>query len=393
MSLIKRAYRYRVYPTAQQRQMLVRTFGCCRWVYNHALAQKMAAYRTAGQRLSYGDLSALLPLWKTQEETAWLSEVSSVPLQQSLRHLDRAFVNFFEGRSKFPQFKKKHGPQAATYTPSAFTWKDGQLTLAKMRTPLALRWSRPLPGGAIPTTVTVSCDAAGRYFISLLVEEEMQPLPVSPKSVGIDLGLTDVVTLSTGEKTGNQRFFQQDEKRLARLQRRHARTRKGSKNREKARRKVASLHARIADRRRDFQHKLTTRLIRENQTICVESLAVKQMVQHPTLSKAIADVGWGEFLRQLEYKAVWYGRALIKIDRWYPSSKTCSVCGWVLEALDLEEREWTCPQCGTHHDRDINAAQSVLAEGLRQSAAGLAVAAWGGGIRPNPNGTGEGSHR
>jgi putative transposase len=201
-----------------------------------------------------------------------------------------------------------------------------------------------------------------------------------------DLGLTDVVTRSTGEKTGNQRFFQQGEKRLARLQQRHARKRKGSKNREKAGRQVAKLHARIADRRRDFQHKLTIRLIRENQTICVESLAVKQMVQHPTLSKAIADVGWGEILRQLEYKSRWYGRTLVKIDRWYPSSKTCSACGWVLETLDLDEREWTCPACGAHHDRDTNATRNILAEGLRQSAAGLAVAAWGGGVRPNPDG-------
>src|SRR5262249_22717980 len=152
--------------------------------------------------------------------------------------------------------------------------------------------------------------------------------------VGVDLGLTDVVTRSTGEKTGNQRFLRQDERRLARLQRRHARKRKGSKNREKARRKLAKLHVRIADRRRDFQHQLTTRVIRDNQTICVESLAVKQMMQHPTLSKAIADVGWGEILRQLEYKAAWYGRTLVKIDRWYPSSKTCSECGLVLETLD-----------------------------------------------------------
>jgi putative transposase len=174
------------------------------------------------------------------------------------------------------------------------------------------------------------------------------PLPATSAVVGVDLGLTDVVTRSTGEKTSNQRFFQQDEKRLARLQRRHARKRKGSNNREKARRQVAKLHARIADRRRDFQHKLTTHVIRENQTICVESLAVKQMVQHPTLSKAIADVGWGEILRQLEYKAAWYGRTLVKIDRWYPSSKTCSACGWVVEELDLDERSWTCPQCVGH---------------------------------------------
>jgi putative transposase len=262
-----------------------------------------------------------------------------------------------------------------------------------MQGTLAIRWSRPLPEGAIPTTVTVTRDAAGRYFVSLLVEAEIAPLPPAPAAVGADLGLYDVVTLSTGEKTGNEHFFRKEEKRLARLQRRHARKRKGSKNREKARRRVAKLHVRIADRRRDFQHKLSTRLIHENQVICVESLAVKQMLQHPTLAKAIADVGWGELLRQLDYKAAWYGRTLIRIDRWYPSSKTCSECGLVLEHLDLDEREWTCPQCGTHHDRDSNAAKSVLAEGLRQSAAGLAVAAWGGPIRPNLHGTREGTTR
>jgi putative transposase len=393
MSLIKRAYKFRFYPTAEQRQVLARTFGCCRWVYNQALARKTSAYQESGQHLFYGDLSALLPVWKTQAETCWLAEVSSVPVQQSLRHLDRAFVNFFEGRAKYPKFKRKHGPQAATYTNSAFGWQEGQLTLARMQGPLAIRWSRPLPDGMKPSTVTVSRDPAGRYFVSLLVEAEMVPLPPASSAVGVDLGLYDVVTLSTGEKTGNDRFFCKEEKRLARLQRRHARKHKGSKNREKARRRVAKLHARIADRRRDFQHKLSTRLIRENQAICVESLAVKQMLQHPTLAKSIADVGWGELLRQVDYKAAWYGRTLIKIDRWYPSSKTCSECDLVLEHLDLDEREWVCPQCGTHHDRDTNAAKSVLAEGLRQSAAGLAVAAWGGPVRPNLNGTREGTTR
>jgi putative transposase len=207
MRVIKRAYQFRCYPTTEQRQGLARTLGCCRWVYNQALARKTTAYREAGHRLSYGDLSALLPFWKTQDETAWLSEVSSVPLQQSLRHLDRAFVNFFEGRAHYPKFKKKHGPQAATYTASAFTWKDGQLTLARMSTPMPIRWSRPLPEGTQPTTVTMSRDAAGRCFVSLLVEVEVAPFPSVEAVVGVDLGLSDVVTLSTGEKTGNERFF------------------------------------------------------------------------------------------------------------------------------------------------------------------------------------------
>ena len=374
MGMFKRAYCYRCYPTNEQQQMLARTFGCARWIYNWALALKSRAYQEEGKRLSYDDLSACLPVLKQQSETAWLAEVSSVPIQQSLRHLDRAFVNFFEGRGKYPRFKsKKRGSQAATYTATAFTWKDGTLTLAKMDAPLEIRWSRPLPEGAIPSTVTVSRDNAGRYFASLLVEETIEPLPPSPEQIGADLGLTSMVITSKGDKVGNPRYFATDEKKLARAQKRHARKQKHSKNQEKARRKVAKIHARIADRRRDYQHKLSTRLIRENQVICVESLAIKNMMQNHSLAKAIADVGWGEFVRQLAYKAQWYGRTLVKIDRWFPSSKTCSCCGYGLESLDLEVREWMCPNCGTHHDRDVNAANTVLTEGLRLSAAGLAV--------------------
>jgi putative transposase len=374
MSMFKRAYCYRCYPTNEQQQILARTCGCARWIYNWALALKSRAYQEEGKRLSYGDLSACLPVLKRQPETAWLAEVSSVPLQQSLRHLDRAFVNFFEGRGKYPRFKsKKRGSQTATYTVTAFTWRDGTLTLAKMDAPLEIRWSRPLPEGTIPSTVTVSRDNAGRYFVSLLVEEKIEPLPPSPEQIGADLGLTSMVITSKGEKVGNPRFFATDEKKLAKAQKRHARKHKNSKNQEKARRKVAKIHARIADRRRDYQHKLSTRLIRENQVICVESLAVKNMMQNHSLAKAVADVGWGEFVRQLAYKAQWYGRTLIKIDRWFPSSKICSCCGSVLESLDLEVREWMCPNCGTHHDRDVNAANTVLTEGLRLSAAGLAV--------------------
>jgi putative transposase len=294
----------------------------------------------------------------------WLNEVSSVPTQQALRHLDKAFRNFFDGRARYPQFKKKHGRQSAEYTTSAFTWDGSALTLARMPDPLSIRWSRPLPQDAKPTTITVSRDPAGRYFVSFLVKETIAPLPSVSNTVGIDLGLEDVVTLSTGEKTGNERFFRQEEKHLARAQRQHAKKQKGSKNREKARRKVARIHARIADRRRDFQHKLTTRLIRENQVVCVESLAIENMLKNHCLAKAISDVGWGELLRQLEYKARWYGRTLVAINRWYPSSKRCSVCGHELDSLSLAVREWTCPACGAVHDRDVNTARNINAEGL-----------------------------
>jgi putative transposase len=247
--------------------------------------------------------------------------------------------------------------------------------LAKMEAPLAIRWSRPLPEGAQPSTVTVSRDTAGRYFVSLLVEEDIASLPPLVTQVGLDLGLHDLVVLDTGEKVGNPHYFTQDEQCLAKAQRRLAKKQLGSKNRAKTKQEVARIHARIADRRRDFLHKLSTRIIRENQTICVESLNVKAMVKHPTLAKAIHDVGWGELVRQLTYKAQWYGRTLVAIDKWYPSSKRCSACGHVLGSLSLDTRQWTCPVCGVTHDRDINAAKNI-------KAAGLAVLACGEAIRP-----------
>jgi putative transposase len=331
----QRAYCYRCYPTPDQATMLARTFGCVRFVYNWALRLRADAYAERHEHVSFAETSAALTALKRAPETAWLNEVSSVPTQQALRHLDRAFRNFFAGRSKYPTFHTKHGPQAAQYTLSAFRWDaDTQtLTLAKMAAPLPIRWSRPLPAGATPSTVTVTRDPAGRYFVSLLVEEEIAPLPPTDTQVGVDLGLHDAVVLSTGEKVGNPRFFQRDARRLAQVQRRQARKQPGSKNRAKARCKVARIHARIADRRRNFLHQLSTRLIRENQTICVESLQVKAMGQHPTLARAIYDVGWGEFVRQLTYKAAWYGRTLVSVDTWYPSSKRCSTCGHVLGSL------------------------------------------------------------
>src|SRR5712692_108768 len=214
---------------------------------------------------------------------------------------------------------------------------------------------------------------AGRYFVSILVEEDIKPLPVVNKQVGLDLGLKSMVITSEGESVGNPQFFRKDEKKLAKASRRLAKKKKSSKNRAKARFKVAKIHARIADRRRDYQHKLSTRIVHENQVICVESLTVKNMLGNHCLAKSISDVGWGEFVRKLEYKAQWYGRTLVKIDKWYPSSKRCSHCGHVLASLSLDERFWMCPECKTFHDRDINAAKNVLAAGLAVSACGEAV--------------------
>ena len=371
----KKAYKYRFYPSDEQKRILAQTFGCCRYVYNWALRERTDAYYQRGERLYYEGTAQRLVTLKSQEGTMWLNEVSSVPLQQSLRHLDKAFRNFFEGRADYPTFKKKRHQQAATYASNAFTWDGQTLTLAKMDAPLSIVWHRPLPDGRLPSSVTITKDEANRYFVSILVEEDIKPLEVTPKMVGLDLGLKSMVITSDGHTYGNPKFFAKDEKKLAKAQRRHAKKKKGSKNRAKARLKVARIHKKIADRRRNYQHQLSTHTIRENQVVCVESLPVKNMVKNHGLAKAISDVGWSEFVRQLEYKAAWYGRTLVKIDKWYPSSKRCFDCGHILDSLQLDVRSWTCPQCGVVHDRDVNAAKNILA-------AGLAVAACGEAVRP-----------
>jgi putative transposase len=306
-----------------------------------------ASYRRQ-ERVRYADTSAALTALQREPQTAWLNAVSSVPTQQAWRHLDKAFRNFFAGRARYPTFRKKRERPAADYTTPAFRWDAEALTLAKRETPLAIRWSRPLPEGVWPSTVTVSRDGAGRYFVSILIEfvsiliaEELALWPPVAPVVGIDLGRHEVVVLNSGEQIGHPRFFQADEKRLATAQRRLAKQHRSASNRDKARRKVARIHARIADRPSDFLPKLATRLIRENQTICVERLRVKAMIKHPTLAKAIHDVGWGEFVSQLEYQALWYGRTLVKIDKidkWSPSSQRCFACGHVLGSLSLDTR-------------------------------------------------------
>jgi putative transposase len=367
----KRAFKYRFYPTDEQKRLLAQTFGCCRFAYNWGLNTRKTAYAELGVKLNYNALSAMLPCLK--KEYPWLGDVAAVPLQQSLRRLDTAYKNFFEGRAKYPTFKKKQGNQSATYVGDAFKWDGKHLTLAKMNAPLDIHLHRDLPKDAKPSSVTISKDCADRYFVSMLVEDNIEPLPVVNKMVGLDLGIKSMVALSTGESIDNPKYYAKSEKALAKAQRRHAKKKKGSKNRAKARLKVARVHARINDQRRDYQHKLSTRIIHENQVICVESLAVKNLVRNHKLAKAISDVGWGEFVRQLDYKSQWYGRTLVKIDRFFPSSKTCYDCKHVVDSLTLDVREWACPECGVVQDRDINAARNILAEGLSASACGGSV--------------------
>nr|WP_225321121.1 RNA-guided endonuclease TnpB family protein [Streptomyces luteolifulvus] len=377
---VKRAFKYRFYPTGEQAAELSRTFGCVRLVYNKALEQRTRAWYRERRRISYVQSSAALTQWKKTGELAFLSEVSSVPLQQALRHLQTAFANFFAKRAKYPRCKsRKKSRASAEYTRSAFTWRDGKLTLAKMTDPLDVRWSRPLPEGAEPTTATVSRDSVGRWFVSLLCQDTIALAPATDAAVGLDAGITCLVTLSTGEKVANPKHERRDRARLARAQRDLSRKAKGSANREKARRRVAGVHARIADRRRDFLHQLTTRLVRENQTVVIEDLAVRNLLKNGTLARAVSDASWTDLRSMLEYKCAWYGRELVVIDRWFPSSKLCGACGTVRGKLPLNVRAWTC-DCGSVHDRDVNAARNILA-------AGLAASACGDGVRgPNRSG-------
>jgi putative transposase len=374
---VKRAFKYRFYPTPEQAAELARTFGCVRKVYNLALAARTEAWTLRRERINYNATSAMLTAWKKTEELAYLNDVSSVPLQQALRHLQTAFTHFFAKQAKYPRFKsRKKSRKSAEYTTSAFRFRDGRLTLAKMAEPLNIVWSRPLPGGAQPSTVTVSQDAAGRWFVSLLVEDPaVQPLPDNRKAVGVDAGLDHLLTLSTGDKISNPRHERRDRARLARAQRELSRKAKGDgANRAKARRKVARVYACIADRRRDTLHKITTRLVRENQTIVIEDLTVRNLLKNGKLARAISDAAWSEFRSMLEYKAQWYGREVIAVDRWFPSSKLCSNCGTLQDKMPLHVRTWTC-DCGITHDRDVNAARNILT-------AGLAVSACGAGVRP-----------
>lgn len=372
---VKRAFKFRFYPSPGQSAELARTFGCVRLVYNKALQARTEAWTLRQERINYNTTSALLTGWKKTQELAFLNEVSSVPLQQALRHLQVAFTNFWAKRAQYPTFKsKKKSRRSAEYTTSAFRWRDGRLTLAKMSEPLDIVWSRPLPDGAAPSTVTVSQDSAGRWFVSLLCDDRIEQIPASG-TVGIDAGLESLLTLSSGEKITNPRHERADRARLARAQRNLAKKEKGSANRAKARVRVARVHARITDRRRDHLHKLTTRLVRENQTIVIEDLTVRNMVKNHRLARAISDAAWRQFRTLLEYKADWHGRNLVIVDRWFPSSKLCSTCGALADRMTLNVRSWTC-RCGTVHDRDVNAARNILAEGL-------SVTACGGGVRPH----------
>lgn len=386
-------YRYRIEPTADQRQAFARAFGCARVVYNDGLRLREDSFKAGLPFIADSELLRLVTTEaKKTPERMWLTSVSAVVLQQSVADLHRAYRNYFraievfrtervEGRRaplrvRRPRFKRKHHSQAVRFTANSRfrVLPNGRLRLPKVGN-VRIRWSRPLP--AEPSSVTITLDRAGRYHASFVVEVAEVPLPVAESAVGIDLGLSSFATLSTGEKVANPRWLRQRERALRRSQRNMSRKQKGSRNEEKARRRLARQHMKVADARRDFHHKLSTRLVRENQVVAVETLNITALGRS-NLAKSLADAGWGQFTGMLGYKAAMVQRALVKVDRWYPSSQLCSGCGarsgpkgW----MGLQLRAWTCSQCAIVHDRDVNAAKNILA-------AGRAVTACGPDARP-----------
>ena len=373
---MRTAYRCRAYPDQAQQAVLNRTFGCVRVVWNQTLVARHRLWRTEGTNLSYAGSDAALTAMKKEPGLAFLNQVSSVPLQQTLRHQHQAFRAFFAKRAHYPRSKSRHARQAAHYTRSAFTMRGGVLRLAKTGGPLRYVWSWPdVDITALnPTMVVVSREPDGRWYVSFAVSTRApEPLPEAERAVGVDLGIKDFAVTSDGEKIANPRHLERKARNLARYQRRLARCRNGSANRAKAKTKVARAHRKVRNARSDFLHRASTRLVRDNDLIVVEDLAVRNIVRNRHLARVISDCGWGEFRRQLEYKCERYARQLVMIDRWYPSSKICSVCGHLLAQLTLGARHWTCPSCGTRHDRDINAAKNILAAGQAVTACGADV--------------------
>ena len=372
MPLIQRSYRIRCYPNGAQVRMLNQWFGSVRFLWNHALEMRTKAWQRRKERVTGVDISRRVTKIKKLPRFAWLAKVPCTCLTQCLRDQDKAFANFFRrvktgeapGYPKWKTYGMAGGLRFQDVSPK---WVKGLLVLPKLG---PVKLAEDLPSVACPDTVTLKRQVDGRYYVSFAAMVEIETLPATTGAVGIDLGLTHLATLSTGEKLPNPRRLANRLRYLRQQQRCLSRRQKGSKRRERQRLRVGRAHGAVANQRNHAMHEATTKLVRQHQIICIEDLFVKGMNQHPKLARQLADAAFGEFRRQLEYKAKWYGRTLVAVDRWYPSSKTCSCCGHVLDELRLDQREWMCLMCGTEHDRDINAAKNVLAEGLRQLAGG-----------------------
>ena len=382
MRKINRTYKFRLYPNKAQIELLAKHFGCYRFVYNYFLNQRKEQYKLTGNSDNFYAQCKTLTTLKKQEETAWLKEVNAQTLQFAIRSLESAYNNFFKKRAKFPKFKSKHSKNSFT-VPQFASVAGGRLFIHKFKEGIKCRVHREIKGKIGKVTITKT--PSGKYFVSVFTEEEyITPIKKTDKSIGVDMGLKNLLTTSDGETFNNNRYTKRYECKLAKAQQHLSRKVKGSKGFENQKLKVARLHEKISNSRADYLHKCSISLVRRYDTICIEDLNVKGMTRNHRLAKSISDASWGHFVSILIYKAEWNGKKVVKVDRYFPSSQTCNVCGYVnKQTKDLSVREWECPHCHTHHDRDVNAAINILRFGLNNTSSGTGDYTGGEEVRAN----------
>ena len=361
MKVVKKTYKFRLYPDKEQKILLSKHFGCCRFVYNHFLNRRKESYLNENISLNYYDCQKELTLLKKVEGYSWLREVNSQSIQYALRNLDVAYNRFFTKLGKFPRFKKK-GHGGSFTVPQNVRLENQKLYIPKFREGIPVNLHRELQGEILMATVTMN--PAGQYFVSVVCDTTIETFPLTGKSVGIDTGIKDLAILSDGYTYGNPKYLKENIKKVKHLQGQLSKKEKGSNEWKKTRLKLARAHQKVTDCRLDYLHKVTTEIVKNHDVIVVEDLAVKNMMKNHHLAQAFSDVALGTFYSLLEYKCEWHGRAFVKVDRFFPSSKTCSVCGHVNQDLQLKDRFWTCPACETLLDRDHNAAKNILTQGL-----------------------------